>query len=130
MITAEGIREARFGEPRAVHRERLGDHVPFERFGGGVLDSYYDMTLVLMYDAEDRLVSIDMSDSFDVVWNGISLVGRPLGDVLREMADAGFRPDEFESESLKFGGLGMSLYSPAIDEPDEDVKHVILEPVR
>lgn len=87
------------------------------------------MTLILSYDADDRLREIDMSDSVDVIWNGISLVGRPLGEVLNDMAEAGFRPDEFELESMKFGLLGLSLYSPAIDELEEDVKHVILEPL-
>jgi hypothetical protein len=129
VIPGEGIPEARFGESRAVHRERLGDHVSFDRPPGDVQDSYYDMTLVLSYDVEDRLVAIDISDPLPVFWNGISLVDRPLGEVLQDLADSGFRPDEFEWESLKFSALGLSLYSPAIDELEEDVKHVILEPV-
>jgi hypothetical protein len=129
VLPGEGIPEARFGEPRALHRERLGDHVPFERFPGSVLDSYYDMTLILTYDVSDRLIEIDMSDSIDVFWRGISLVGRPLGEVLSDLANEGFHPDEFELESLRFSALGLSLYTPAPEELEEDVKHVILDPI-
>ncbi|MEU4770962.1 hypothetical protein [Micromonospora sp. NPDC023644] len=128
VLPGEGISEARFGESRSVHRERLGNHVAFERFPGSVLDSYYDMTLILAYDANNRLIEIDISDSIEVLWRGISLVGRPLGEVLNELANEGFRPDVFELESLKFSELGLSLYTPAVEELEEDVKHVILEP--
>ncbi|MEU0556768.1 hypothetical protein [Dactylosporangium sp. NPDC006015] len=128
MTAGVGIREAHFGEPQVVHRERLGRYrVPAQYEGQP--DSYFDSALFLNYDRNGRLLAIRISDFADVRWNGISLVGRPLGEVLSDMAGLGYHPDEFELESLMFSSLGIALSSPFIDDLEENVTGAAILPV-
>jgi hypothetical protein len=128
VVPGTGLDGVAFGEPRSVHRERLGNHQPFERTpGAGVTDAYLDSTLMLSYDENDLLSLIEIGGA-DVTWNGILLVDRPLEEILDDLAKAGIRP-QLESDLYVVPSLGMRLYTPAPDEPEVNVEGVSLAPI-
>lgn len=129
VLAGAGINGIVFGEPRSVHRERLGEYRPFERVpGAGMTDAYFNSTLMLSYDKDDLLASIEIGGA-DVTWNGILLVERPLKEVLIDFANVGIIPQYKEVGLYVVPQLGITLYAPAPDEPEVNVEGVSIAPL-
>src|SRR5690349_24764845 len=81
VLPGRGVSGVLFGEERAAHRGRLGEWTSFERVpGSGLIDGYFDVTLMLSYDDRDRLRLIEIGGA-DARLNGVQLLDRPLGEV-------------------------------------------------
>ncbi|GHB20561.1 hypothetical protein GCM10010377_08170 [Streptomyces viridiviolaceus] len=121
-----GLAGIRFGESRATLRDRLGEYRSFRRTPDtSLIDHYMEAGLMLGFDESDRLDLIECTDWAEPSLAGVRLTGRPFGDVLTELADRHV-PFELDESGCSLTGLGVSLYSPAPDEPDVDVEGVAI----
>lgn len=131
VLPGEGVQGARFGEDRATHRERFGTFESFERNpGDGLTDMYPGKLLMLYYDKEDKLTFIEVSaGGAEVVWDGVSLVGQPLGTVLEALRAKGVEPEFDDDSTFELPEQGIGLFTTAPDELDEPVEGVSVHPV-
>ncbi|MGP4083491.1 hypothetical protein [Streptomyces sp. KR55] len=121
-----GMAGIRFGESRAVLRDRLGEYRSFRRTPGTpLIDHFMEAGVMLSFDEFDHLVLIECIDWAEPSLSGVRLTGRPLGDVLAELTDRQVS-FELDDSGCVLTGLGLSLYSPAPDELDIDVKGVAI----
>jgi hypothetical protein len=119
-----GVGVVAFGEARSDHRARLGAPVSFERVRGqGIVDGYYDNTLMLTYDSLDALNRIELG-GVDVYFRGVQLLDRPLSEVIQELAALGAAPGFAGGQAYELSGFGISLVTPAPDEPEIEVESV------
>jgi hypothetical protein len=131
IVPGQGVGEVRFGEERAEHRRRLGDdRITFERVpGSGWLDAYFDNTLILAYDDDDRLKEIELG-GVDAFLEGVQLLDRPLGEVLDELRAANLAPEFAGDVAFSIPGLEVYLISPAPEEIEEPTESVSIRPFK
>jgi hypothetical protein len=119
-----GVNVARFGELRFILRERLGDFSSFRREPDGpLIDHYVEAGLLLSFNTDDRLDFMEIVKPADGVYSGVTLVGRPFGEVISELHrnDVDF---DLNDSGCSLREKGISLYTPAPDEPDVSVEGV------
>lgn len=81
-----------------------------ERYPGHDLFAYYDR--------EGRLAMLESSSEAaesTPALDGIRLVGRLRGDVLRHLAERGYEPDHDDGVSQLFSSLGVTIYGSSDD---------------
>jgi hypothetical protein len=93
----ERVGELAFGTARADARAVLGSagevfrRAPHELTAS---ESYPGAGLVLGFDLEDRLRTVEMTARAEPVLRGVRLLGRPLDDVLAELRSVGVAPEK------------------------------------
>ena len=93
----ERVGELAFGTARADARAVLGSagevfrRAPHELTAS---ESYPGAGLVLGFDLEDRLRTVEMTARAEPVLRGVRLFGRPLDDVLAELRRVGVTPEK------------------------------------
>ncbi|MCA2213917.1 hypothetical protein [Jidongwangia harbinensis] len=128
ILPGLGVPEARFGEQRADHRARLGERHSSEHGpGSGPVDGYSDGTLMLSYDEQDRLASIEIAGGNALV-DGVQVVDRPLSEVLADLRQAGISPEFVPDQFFRLPGLNVYLSTPAPDDPETPIESVAVLP--
>jgi hypothetical protein len=129
IVPGVGVDGAHFDEMRAVHHARLGSRTSFERVpGSGVVDAYFDVTLMLSYDNEDRLREIEIGGA-DVFLAGVQLLDRPLGEVIDDLRRAEIASEFVGDLAFELLGLGIYLITQAPEELDVPVESVSIRPL-
>jgi hypothetical protein len=129
IIPGTGVSQAQFGEARDTHRARLGERTSFERVpGSGVVDAYFDVTLMLSYDEEDRLKAIEIGGA-DAFLKGVQILDRPLGEVIDDLRQAAVTPEFVGDSAFELTNLGVYLVSPAPEELEVPVEGVSILPL-
>lgn len=122
------LETARFGEERGVLRERIGEFSSFVRSAGTpAVDHFAGAGLLLSFDESDRLNFIEATAASGVSYSGVTIVGRPFGEILADLRDLGVGVALDES-GCALPQYGIGLYTPAPDEMDIDVEGVALHP--
>lgn len=128
-IPGVGLEVARFGETRTTLRERLGDYSSFTRsVGDAPTDHFVSSGLLLSFDGSDRLNFIEATARSEITLSGVSLCGRPFGEILNDFHRLGVEV-ELDDSGCSLPGRGISLYTPAPDELDVDVEGAALFPL-
>ncbi|MFI1989867.1 hypothetical protein [Actinoplanes sp. NPDC020271] len=121
-----GLEGVSFGEDRETLRQRLGEHVTFQRRAGDPpIDHFLAEGLQLSFDQEDRLVFIEGTDQADLHYQGVRLTGQPLESIIEELAQRGVTV-RVDDSGAELEGLNVYLYSPAPDELDVEVEAVAI----
>lgn len=95
VLPRVGFPFARFGETRSQHRTRLGEFESWNRDlqGTDETDLYLLSLVSLDYDEHDRLTFIEViNDDAEVLFDGVSLLNRPVAQVLAEMSASATSP--------------------------------------
>ncbi|MQY03789.1 hypothetical protein ACRB68_18350 [Actinomadura sp. RB68] len=105
--------------------EHLGERRPFRKSasGTGVCDQYVDGGLILWFDDRDRLFYIELYEPAPVFHENVALLGRPYGDVVRDLRAAGVRLTE-DGTGCEAPDAGFNLYVPDAEERAEPVQLV------
>ena len=74
-------------------------------------DMYEGEGLILGYDDKDELEFVEVVMPSTCHFSGISLIGRPLTDVIQDMRQRGYI-SHIEDDSHKFDELGIILFCP------------------
>lgn len=128
VIPGVGLEVARFGEARATLRERLGEFSSFVRSpGDSPTDHFASHGLLLSFNKADRLNFIEATPASGIYFSGVLLCGRPFGEILHDLDDLKIEVD-VDDAGCSLPGIGLSLYTPAPDEPDVNVEGVALSP--
>ncbi|WP_434596757.1 hypothetical protein [Streptomyces sp. A5-4] len=126
--SGQGVDVARFGEGREELRRRLGEHASFRRTpASSPVDHYVEKGLQLSFDKNDALEFIELTPLADVRYEGISLLGRPYGEVLAGLRERGLQGVE-DGEGIEFPELGFALFVSDPDDLEEDVQGVSVFP--
>jgi hypothetical protein len=129
IIPGTGVAQVQFGEAREAHRARLGERTSFERVpGSGVVDAYFDVTLMLSYDEEDRLKEIEIGGA-DAFLEGVQLLDRALGEVIDDLRRAAVAPEFVGDSAFELPSLGVYLITPAPEELEVPVESVSIRPL-
>ncbi|MFG1913595.1 hypothetical protein [Micromonospora sp. NPDC048898] len=129
IVPGVGVPGAHFGEMRAIHQARLGSRTSFERVpGSGVVDAYFDVTLMLSYDEEDRLREIEIGGA-DTFVEGVQLLDRPLSEVIDDLRRSAINPEFVADLAFELPGLGIYLMTPAPEELEVPVESVSIRPL-
>ncbi|THV30124.1 hypothetical protein [Glycomyces paridis] len=116
-----GLEGARFGEHRAEHRGLFGEFESWPSESHSGLTDLYTASLVSFeYDADDRLVFIEINnDEGDVRLGGVRLLNRPLEEVLENMRGLGHELAGPYGGVYAYPELGMRIatgYDPEVCE--------------
>ncbi|MET7906615.1 hypothetical protein ABZS86_36295 [Streptomyces sp. NPDC005355] len=128
IVPNEGLDSVRFGEPRTGLRERLGSFTSFQRGDSeSPTDHFTEKGLLLSFDQEDSLEFIEVTPEAQVTHEGVPLLGRPYRHVLGDLREHGVEGAE-DDQGVEFTNLGFALFTPAPDDPDEEVHGVSVFP--
>ncbi|MFD9218632.1 hypothetical protein ACFWDI_01045 [Streptomyces sp. NPDC060064] len=111
-----GLDGIEFGESQEDLRSRLGNPKSFKRNPSTetVTDHFVELGLLLSYNSEGRLEFIEVTPAAEVTFNGVGLIGRPLNEVVTELASHGAY-GESDSFGAEFTQSGFSLFAPNVD---------------
>ncbi|UYQ63997.1 hypothetical protein [Streptomyces peucetius] len=120
IVPLAGMAGAGFGEPRAsVRGERGAPDSAFRRGAEPLTDMYADESCVFLeYDDADSLHAIEIASPGPVTLYGIRLLGRPEGEVVAELREAGHEvvaETEAGSTGWSLPALGVTLGGTAQD---------------
>jgi len=129
IFPGTGVFQAQFGEARDAHQARLGERTSFERVpGSGVVDAYFDVTLMLSYDERDLLKEIEIGGA-DAFLSGVQLLDRALGEVIEDLRGAAVAPEFIGDSAFELPNLGVYLITPAPDELEVPIESVSIRPL-
>ena len=121
VLPRVGFPFARLGESRSEHRSRLGEFDSWRRDlqGTNETDLYLLSLVSLDYDEHDRLTFIEVvDDEAEVHFDGVSLLNRPVAQVLAQMSARGHEPVGPVVGIYAYPELGIRMsedYDPDID---------------
>ncbi|MFD8282833.1 hypothetical protein GTZ78_33465 [Streptomyces sp. SID8361] len=128
IVPNEGLDSIRFGESRTGLRERLGSFTSFQRGDSeNPTDHFTEKGLLLSFDSGEALEFIEVTPEAQVTHQGIALFGRPYRHVLGDLREQGIEGTE-DDQGVEFTELGFALFTPAPDDPDEEVHGVSVFP--
>lgn len=116
IVPFRSIGPLSFGDPRDVARTKFASMFStFEKVAGATeTDSFDDLGLHLYYDDEGRLEFVEAFDPAEVVFRGISFLGRELTAVTRAMQALGFAATPTDV-GVRFDQAGIALTASAGD---------------
>lgn len=123
ILPHEGLGPVRLGVTSGALSGTLGEvPVPFARVVDDPSTScderYPGHDVFAYYDREGRLAMVESCseapDSTPTLGD-ILLVGRLRGDVLRDLADRGYEPDQDDGVSQVFAAIGVTIFGSSDD---------------
>ena len=126
VIAHGGLDVARFGDARKALRERFGQYESFRRTPeASPTDRFPQLGLFLDFDGSDSLNLIEVSPPAEVLYEGISLLGRNYSEVVSELSVRGIQGTE-DGSGIEYPQVGLALFNPAPEEDDSVVEGVTI----
>jgi hypothetical protein len=120
VIPGVGIYGIKLSEDRSQVLQVLSE--PAKRFQRSQrskvwTDMYPDIGLMIDYDSSERVEFIQVVPPSEPTFRGIYFIGRPVSDVITELAAFGYDPQFDNDSSYRLDDIGIALYVP-YDEVD------------
>ncbi|MEU9887486.1 hypothetical protein [Sphaerisporangium sp. NPDC051011] len=127
IVPHSGTSEVLLGEDRAALRERLGDRETFRKgkATAQLSDHYSAHGLILHFDDDSKLHSIEFTPPSDPHLYSARLLGVSHSSVLQRLAERNIR---VEPEDVGWGltDLDISLFVSSISEPESPIEAVTM----
>jgi hypothetical protein len=110
----ESVGALRFGDSRQHVKGKLRrPSFPFQKnVGYSEIEVCNELGLHLYFDSDDCLEFVEAFEPAQVVFRGISFLGRELDSVISDMESLGYRPTESDV-GVNFESAGIALTAPS-----------------
>ena len=118
----EGAGELRFGMLRTETRSLTGHPTVFRRAAYSLTpcDLHFEQGIILEFDTDDRLRTVELTPRSDATVRGVQLFGRDVEGVVSDLAEVGVVLRE-QREGWDSSKLGMSFVGPNAENEFQSV---------
>ncbi|MGH2445066.1 MAG: hypothetical protein ACRDGD_03405 [Candidatus Limnocylindria bacterium] len=109
-----GLDQIELGKNRAEIEAILGEGKEFEKVAGFPPVVMYPELGVLLHFEKGALAAIEAGGTGDVSYHGVTLLRRPLLDVVHDLEGLGLEARRDEN-GADIGTIGLGLYAPGDD---------------
>ena len=114
LMPGQGIPGLRLGDNIAAVRERFGEPRIFRRTSDApeMTDYFASSGMLVTYGQDQNVTSIEMTHPSNPTIRGVPLLGRPLIQVLDDLAQAGISAAT-DNDGAVIAGWRVGLYAPS-----------------
>ncbi len=114
LIPGQGIPDLKLGDDMAAVREHFGELRTFRRTPDApeMTDQFINSGMLVSYGQDENVTFIEMTPPSNPTIQGVPLLGRPLNQVLDDLAQAGI-PAATDDCGAFAAGWRIGLYAPS-----------------